>query len=46
LVRGEDGSVRNANLSAASSPFEVAEAIALEAKGRQRVTYQFDGLAD
>ena len=32
LVRGEDGSVRNATLSAASSPFEVAEAMALEAK--------------
>jgi hypothetical protein len=32
LVRGEDRSVRNATLSAASSPFEVAEAMALEAK--------------
>jgi hypothetical protein len=28
LDRGEDGSVRNATLSAASSPFEVADAIA------------------
>jgi hypothetical protein len=32
FVRGEDRSVRNATLSAASSPFEVAEAMALEAK--------------
>lgn len=32
LDRGEDGSVRNATLSAAPSPFEVAEAMALEAK--------------
>jgi hypothetical protein len=32
FVRGEDRSVRNATLSAASSPFDVAEAMALEAK--------------
>jgi hypothetical protein len=32
LVRGDGGSVRNATLSAVSSPFEVADAIALEAK--------------
>ncbi len=32
FARGEDGSVRNAILSAAPSPFEVAEAIAFEAK--------------
>jgi hypothetical protein len=32
LDRGEDGSVRGATLSATSSPFEVAEAMALEAK--------------
>ena len=32
LVLGEGGSVRNATLSAASSPFEVAEVIAFEAK--------------
>jgi len=32
LVRGEGGSVRNATLSAASSPSEVAEVIAFKAK--------------
>jgi hypothetical protein len=31
LVRGEGGSVRNATLSAASSPSEVAEVIAFKA---------------
>ena len=44
-VRGDRGRVRNATFSAASSPIVVADAIALEAKGKS-VSDKLHGLAD
>jgi hypothetical protein len=45
LVRGEDRSVRNATLSAASSPFEWRKRWLWKRK-REARNYKFDGLAD
>ena len=46
LVRGEDGSVRNATLSARFEPLRGGGSDGFGSKRGKRVTYKFDGLAD